>query len=54
MLQLHVYVKQNKNREKQYTQNRTKQISCSLAVMAGCVRFFEKRLKAALLGGGGL
>lgn len=50
MLQLHVYMTQNKNKEKQYTPKETKKKKeeKSLAVTAGCVRFFEKRLKAAL------
>lgn len=43
---------QNKNKEKQYTPKETKtkkkKEGKSLAVTAGCVRFFEKRLKAAL------
>lgn len=46
MLQLHVYMTQNKTKKHKKT---------TLAVTAGCVRFFEKRLKAALEeeGGGG-
>lgn len=44
MLQLHVYMTQNKTK---YTPKKKK-----LAVTAGCVRFFEKRLKAVLGGEG--
>lgn len=40
----------NKNKKKRYKPNKKK----SLAVTAGCVRFFEKRLKAALRGGEGM
>lgn len=45
MLQLHVYMTQNKTKKKHSKKTTT------LAVTAGCVRFFEKRLKAALGGG---
>lgn len=48
MLQLHVYMTQNKT---EYTPKKKKtQRKKKLAVTAGCVRFFEKRLKAVLGG----